>query len=109
VYGFEARIRKGLAALGITSPPLQAVAKVASADKPLRQAVTRTYFIQAEQQEWVRTVPTPACAWPHAPAVLALYLLKTPMLPQTPVQAFCYSNYAVLKWKPLLVVAFSRP
>lgn len=37
-----------------SAPSLASVAKGADPKTPLTTAVTRTYYIQAEEQEWVR-------------------------------------------------------
>lgn len=63
-YAFAASVRKALFGAGAEAPTLSSVTKDADPTKPLNMAVTRTYYIQAEQREWVRPLHKRPCAAP---------------------------------------------
>ena len=52
-YAFGAAVRKALFGAGASAPSLASATRGADPKKPLATAVTRTYYIQAEQREWV--------------------------------------------------------
>ncbi len=52
-YKFGTSVRKALFGGGTTAPSLASATKGADPEKPLTTAVTRTYYIQAEEREWV--------------------------------------------------------
>lgn len=54
MYKAGESVRKALFGTKASAPSLASVAKGADPKTPLTTAVTRTYYIQAEEQEWVR-------------------------------------------------------
>ena len=53
MYKIGQSVRKALFGAKASPPSLASATKGADSKKPLTTAVTRTYYIQAEEQEWV--------------------------------------------------------